>query len=434
MTRLFSLRPLTLGALLALATPLFATDTVGVGWGADFVRGLTNQTAFAGHDTLPNGNRLVFDGSLAWIEQDDGTVLVTLGATPSPTFASFVESDPTGTFALLGESSNGVIYRVSLDGVGGLVPLQTLVFNYDLEFEAGGATALVSAAHLGAGNQIYRLDVASGAVTLVATVAGPSGPIAISPAGDLAYATQWPTYPTPPGTVNVIRWTAAQVANGPFPLTETQAQVYTAGLDGGSSLEFDPQFGHLFLGEAVDNGTSRVVEIDRSGAIVGRVSGSLDFQSKIEVIDVPGTGALGAFQPAGAQLQYRTTNFVQGTSQLVRVSPRRPQLTAVQNGNGTMTLSLDGATPNTTCFVISSQAALYNPNESAFDLVNYLFWTGMPYPNNIRRVGNQIVADANGAGSFTFSNPAPIQGTRVIQVLVRDASGTLRGSSTTVTN
>lgn len=421
-------------ALFALAAPLAQADTVGAGWGLDSVRGLTGQTAFASHDTLSNGDRVVFDGSLVWIEHDDGTVVATLGATPAPTFASFVEADPTGTYAVLGESSNGVVYRVALSGAGGLVPLVTLVYNYDLEFEAGGATALVSAAHLGAGNQIYRLDLVSGVATLVATVAGPSGPIAISPAGDLAYGTQWPTYPTPPGTVNVIRWTAAQISNGPFPLTEAQAQTYTAGLDGCSSLEFDPQFGHLYAGEAVDNGTSRVVEIDRTGVIVGRVSGSLDFQSKVEVIDVPGSGALCAFQPAGAQLQYRTTDFVQGTSQLVRVSPRRPQLTAVQNGDGTMTLSLAGATPSTTCFVIASQAAFYNPVESAHDLVNYLLWTGMPYPSHIRRVGNQITADANGDGSFTFSNPAPIQGTRVIQVLVRDANGTLRGSSTTVTN
>ena len=59
-------------------------------------------------------------------------------------------------------------------------------------------------------------------------------------------------------------------------------------------------------------------------------------------------------------------------------------------------------------------------------------------PARFRLVGDSRagsgVADANGDGSFTFSNPAPIQGTRVIQVLVRDANGTLRGSSTTVTN
>lgn len=199
-------------------------------------------------------------------------------------------------------------------------------------------------------------------------------------------------------------------------------------------MAFDSTFGHLFVGESVFGSTSRVIEIDRQGVVVGEAATSLDYQGKVEVLDAAGAGALGAFQPSGATLQYRTTDFNQGTSQLVRISPRRPQLVAVQNGDGTMTLSLSGATPNTTCFVISSQAALYNPTESAFDLVNYLFWTGMPYPNNIRRVGNQIVADTNGDGSFTFANPAPIQGTRVIQVLVRDANGTLRGSSTTVTN
>jgi len=423
-------------AIVALTTPLYATDTVGVGWGADSVRVLTLQSSFASHDTLANGNRVVFDGTLVWLEEDDGTVLATIGATPVPSFSSFIQIDPTETFAVLGESSNGVIYRVALSGIGGLAPLVTLVNNTDIAFESSGATALVSAATcgLGCGNEIHRLDVATGASTLVASLAGPSGPLAVSGSGDLYYATQSETFPTPPDAVVVIRWTSAQITNGPFPLTQAQAAIFTAGLDGGSSMAFDPQFGHLFVGESVYLSTSRVLEIDRFGAVVGEVASSLDFQSKIEVFDAPGAGVLGAFQPAGARLQYRTTDFNQGTSQIVRVSPRRPQLTAVQNGNGTMTVSLSGATPGTNGFVISSQVALYNPSESSFDLVNYLFWTGMPYPNNIRRVGNQIAMDANGQGSFTFANSGPIQGTRVIQVLVRDASGLLRGSSTAVTN
>lgn len=422
-----------LSALVALATPLFATDTVGPGWASDTVRGLTPQSAFASHDTLTNGDRVVFDGSLVWIEHDDGSVLATIGATPSPTYPSFVEVDPTETFAVVGENSNGEMYRVSLSG-GGLVPLANLVFNFDLEYEAGGASALVSAAHTGSGNQIYRVDLTTGATTLLATVAGPSGPIGLDANGNLLYVTQVFTYPTPVDALQLVRWSAASLANGPWPLTIADATVVTPNLDGGPSMVVDRTTGHVFVAESSDGSVSRITEIDRGGSVVGTAATSLDYIGQIEQVDAPGDGVLAAFQPSGSRLYYRVVDFVQGASTITGISPRRPQLGAVQNGNGTMTISITGATPGMSCFVISSQAALYNPIEAAYDLGAYTFWTGMPYPNHIRRVGNQILADANGDGSFTFSNPAPIQGTRVIQALVRDVHGVLRGSSNAITN
>jgi hypothetical protein len=423
-----------LSALVALATPLFATDTVGPGWGSDAVRGLTPQSAFASHDTLSNGDRVVFDGSLVWIEHDDGSVLATIGATPSPTFASFVEVDPTETFAVLGESSNGEMYRVALSGVGGLVPLTNLIFNYDLEYESGGASALVSAAHTGSGNQVYRVDLTTGATTLLAAVSGPSGPIGLNANGDLLYVTQVFTYPTPVDALQLVRWSAVQLANGPWPLTLADAAIVTPNLDGGPTMAVDRTTGNAFVAESSDGSVSRITEIDRAGTVVGTAATSLDYIGQIELVDAPGDGVLASFQPAGARLLYRVTDYVQGTSTITGISPRRPQLSAQPNGNGTLTISISGATPGTSCFVITSPISLYNPLEAAYDLGAYTLWTGMPYPNHIRRVGNQIQADASGYGWFTFSNPGPIQGTRVIQALVRDEHGVLRGSSNAVTN
>lgn len=423
-------------ALVALAAvPSHARDTVGAGWGADGVRALTPLTALAGYDTLTNGDRVVFDGSQAWIEQDDGTVVTVLGSTPAPGFASFVEVDPGETFAVLGESVSGVIYRVPLTG-GGLVPLATLAFNFAFAYEAGASTGIVSAATcgFGCGNELHRLDVATGATTLVANVSGPSGPLAFSAAGDLYYAVQSDSFPTPVDSIAIIRWSASQIASGPFPLTQAQANVFTSNLDGAASLAFDPDFGHLYVAEAAYLSVSRVIEIDRSGVVVGTVADVVDAAGDVEIFDAPGAGALAAFQPAGARLQYRSTDFNNATSKIVRVSPRRPLMTSVQNPGGTMTFSITGATPNTTCFVVVSPVPFYNSTESAYDLGTYRLWTGMPYPNNIRRLGNQITTDALGNGSFTASNPVPIQGTRVVQALVRDANGIFRGASTAVTN
>ncbi len=426
LTRLF--------ALLALTTPLCARDTVGAGFGADIERALPGYTAYAGYATVSNGDRIVYDGSLVWREQADGTFLHTIAGPPVTGYPSFIEVDPTETFAVFGESSNGSIYRVEL--AGGLMLLGTIDLNYAFAFEPGAATGIVSAAVCSSScsNALHRMDVATGARTTLATIAGPSGPVAFSPAGDLYYATQSNDFPTPPGFVQILRWSSTQLANGPFPLTASGATVFASGLDGGDSMAFGPQFGHLFLAVSPYGNTSNVLELDRSGSVVGSIASSSDSISDIEVFDAPGDGVLAAFQPAGARIQYRATDFGLATARVVGLSPRRPVLTSVQNGNGTMTVSLTGATPNTSAFVISSPTTFYAPVESAHDLVNYVFWTGMPYPTHIRRLGNQITTDATGSGSFSFPNPASIQGTRVIQVLVRDASGTLRGSSNAITN
>jgi hypothetical protein len=425
---------LTLAAVLALATPLLARDTVGAGFGADGSQPLPAPTALASYDTLANGDRVVYDGTLIWLEHDDGSFDHTIAGTPMPGFPSFVRVDSSETFAILGESSNGAIYRVGLSG--GLVPLATIGFNFAFVFETGDATGIVSAATCSATctNSLIRLDVTTGNTAVVATIPGPSGPVAFSPAGDLYTITQSDTFPTPPGSLDILRWSAAQVATGPYPLTPAQAVVFTHALDGGGSMAFDSQYGHLFVAASAFGSTARLLEIDRFGVVVGAAATSSDYISDVEVFDAPGDGVLAAFQPAGARLQYRTTEFVMLTSRIVRLSPRRPDLTAVQNGNDTMTISLTGMTPGSAGFVIASPVPLYSPSESGYDLGNYLLWTGMPYPAHIRRVGNQITADSSGSGSFTFANPAGIQGTRVIQVLVRDASGILRGSSTAIVN
>jgi hypothetical protein len=270
----------------------------------------------------------------------------------------------------------------------------------------------------------------SGASTLLVQVDGYSGPVSISGQGDV-YVGVLPNG-FAPGSRSVKRWSASQIANGPFPLTEAQATVFTPNLDGIMEMSFDPGFGELFVAGVVgvDEG---VFEIDRGGTLVGPVATTTDVAGKIEMFDAPGEGVCAAFQPAGRVMKYRTTNYASGNSFLTTVSPRRPTLSSVQNANGTMTCTLTGGQPGTSCLVISGNMSVYAGTESAHDLGSYLFWTGIPF-NQIRRAGLGFVTDANGAGSFTFNNPVSIQGTRVLQVLVRDAHGVFRGSSTPAFN
>lgn len=418
-------------AALALVLPIASADTIGAGFGADHVTTLSALTTYAAYDTLSNGNRVVYDGSQVWIENDAGTVLQVLGNPSTPSFADFIEVDPTETFAVLGESNHGNLYKVSL-ATGGPTFLATIPFNYDLAY-LNGNTAYVSAASTSFSfNDLYSLDLTSGATTLLANASGPSGPLAISAAGDLYYATQSNAFPTPPGAVSIIRWTAAQLA-GVLPLTQGDATVFTSNLDGAASMVFDPAFGNLFLSESVYLGASSVVEIDHAGQVIGRAAVSLDTLGKIEIFDTPGDGACAAYQPAGRELKFRTTDFNNGLSRVTTISPRRPTLTSVQNDDGTMTLTVAGGLPNGTSFLILGNLSQYSPIESYYDFGGYRFWTGMTV-SALRRTQIYVGLDGTGTGSYTFNNTPSIQGLFALQALAIDGSGVFRGSSTTAFN
>ncbi len=421
---------LFLASLVLAPLSSVSADVIGAGYGLDSTRAVP---AGAVHATRADRSRVMFDGSLVWLEADDGSFLTLLASIGPATFPSFVALDPGESYALIGESTNGGLYRVPLVP-GPAVFLASLAFNYDAAF-ADASTAFVSAATcgFGCGNQIWTLDTQTGATSLVASVPGPSGPLARSSAGDLYYAVQSDTFPTPPGAVAIVRWSSAQLAGGPFPLGLAQASTFTSGLDGGAALRIDPVAGHLFVAETVYGADSSLTEIDRFGVVVGTVAESVDPMGSVEILGTAGAGGLAVFQPQGRELRYRTTDFNQFTAQVAAVSPRRPVLTTVPGPGDTMTLQVSGARPLSAVFVISGPVGLYSPQETAHDLGNYLFWTGIPF-GNIRRAGIQFVTDATGAGQYTFSNPPAIQGTRVLQVLVRDASGTFRGSSNAAFN
>lgn len=418
-------------ALAALLPALSHADAPGSGWGHDATAPLGN--AFAAYDILSSGNRLAYDGQNVWIETDAGVLVQTLGTFPTMSFASFVEADPTETFAVFGESTSGSLYRVDLV-TGGPTFLATVLYAYDLVYENANS-ALVSAADSSfTSNHIVRVDLTSGVTSPVADVSGPSGPIALSSAGDLYYAVQPLVFPTPPGSVSVIRWTANQLANGPLPLSESQASVFANNFDGGAALAFDPVFGNLFLSVPGSGGPSTIVEIDRFGARVGVVAITPDTSGRIEIVDAPSAGACSAYQPAGRALRYRATDYATTfASRFETVSPRRPQLRSVQNPDNTMTCALTGGVPNASALVISGNLWQYGTTERDFDLGTHLFWTGLPF-NAIRRAGIVFATDAQGTGSFTFNNPPNVQGLFVIQALVRDAAGIYRGTSTAAFN
>ena len=158
-----------------LAPPI-ADDPFGLGF-----------DTFGSTWTLSNGQVVTFDGIEVRRVTAQGLTVGVLATFAAPAFPAFVRVDPSETFALVAESSLGNVYRVALDG-GGATLLAGLTFPFDAAFEHAGS-AIVSAATcgFGCGNELLRLDTQSGATTTVATVSGPSGPVATNPAGDLYY-------------------------------------------------------------------------------------------------------------------------------------------------------------------------------------------------------------------------------------------------------
>lgn len=419
---------LTLFPVSVQAAPA-TTDTLSPGFVPhdEHARGV-----FDAYATLPNSDRIVFDGTIVWREAEDGTFLQLLGTVPNaPVYASFVLPDATSTYALVGESNTGEIYRVDLGGAG-LQFLCNLPFNFDARFEDAGHV-LVSAATcgFGCGNEIHRIDLANGATSLVATVSGPSGPIARAANGDLYYGVN-PDFPATTGSI--VRWTAAQVSSGVVQ-TEASAAVFAPGIDPASSMEFEPVFGNLFVTQPVFGSTSHVREYAPNGQLRGIVAASPEFLSGIAFFRTPGIGSFQAFQPAGVRLAYRATDYGANTSGMRTIRTKRPRASTSGPGlvgPGNVTIKVKDAMPNASVSLLMGAMAHYNPNEASYDRGYFLFHTGMPL-TGIRPMGS-VVTDANGDGTFQWFNPGSLQGTRVFQVLIKDTTGRYIGSSTAAFN
>jgi hypothetical protein len=180
---------------------------------------------------------------------EDGSSSVPLCSFPSYTFPSFVLVDPTETFAVVGESDFGLIHQVDLT-LGGAVFVADIDYNYDALFTSNTELLITAAPCLAnCGSTLERLDLTTGQVSTVATLPGPSGPIALAPNGDLYYGLQPISFPAPPGSWTIVYWRASQLASGNL-LSLSDAFYFTGGLDGSSSMLFDPVYGHLLVAES----------------------------------------------------------------------------------------------------------------------------------------------------------------------------------------
>lgn len=386
--------------------------------------------------TLSTGEIAAFDGVSIDLYAADGALLQHLGSLPAAAFPGVFELDPTESFLLFGESTAGDLYRVALDG-SGMTFLANLVFNYDAAFESAG-TAVVSAASCGffCGSELWRLDVQSGALTLLASLTGPSGPLAFGPGGLLYYATQSEDYPAPPGSTDVVFFLPTQLQGGVL-LHDADAFPFTAGFDGGGDLELDPSSGALYLAENnFSTGANRVRQV--AGTLAGSpviVEGSPgNTIDRLEFVPGAGPATFQPYQPSsGGLLRYSTTDFA-GFADRVAVRPARPQALLLgpgASGPGRVELRVTGAEPGGTLIVAYGPQGTWDPLEATYLLSGAAapVHTGLVL-ETLQLVPVVLPVDAGGEGSFAFHNPGTLLGLFALQGIVGDALDPILGTST----
>jgi len=427
------LRWTLLPALNALLLALGAQDLPAPGYRLE-PRPNPGGGSFAVSTTLSSGEIVAFDGVGLDLYDEAGNLVRSLGSLPGFVFPSFVVADPGETLVVLGESSTGLLYTKSLSSTSDPAPLTQLTNNFDAAF-APDSQLYVSAATcgFGCGNDIWLVHPVTGVKTLVAQVAGPSGPLACAPSGDLYYATASDLFPPPAGSSSVLRWSAAQLAAGNL-LGEADAQVLGAGFTGAAQLALDPRSGALFLGENdFGTGENHIRALHGSPAqspviLEGRPFlslGNLDFNA------AAGPARFLPHQPAaGGTLTYTTTDFG-ALFERYALEPRRPQIAFSgpgTSGPGPFALDLDSGPPLGFARILYGPQSQLPGQESALVLGGLPLFVGLGL-GTISSLPGLVALDAQGQATVGFNNPGNLSGLFAVQLLLLDSGLHLAATS-----
>ena len=118
------------GAAAYAAAPLIAAAQPAASAGfrleSSVVASGSGPAIVGGLARLPSGDLAVFDGaSVVRVDPGSGAVIATLYVPPGPVFGAFLVVEPAGASVLFGESSNGALTRIPLDGSAPAVNLAT---------------------------------------------------------------------------------------------------------------------------------------------------------------------------------------------------------------------------------------------------------------------------------------------------------------------
>lgn len=206
----------------------------------------------------------------------------------------------------------------------------------------------------GAKTGVYVLDPLRGRHREIIRLTGPSGPLLITPSGDLLYAIQSDSFPTPRGSVQLIRFTAAQIVTAlasSVPLPMSAGTIVLKGLDGAADLALDDR-GRLYISDPQHGGLVRTWPgryALEPAAFVG--------PSKLVTLGLAfvetGLATMDSYQPStGASLYAFTTDW-SVTGEVRRITPRRPRLVATPNPapKGLIQLKIENAPAKATTWI-----------------------------------------------------------------------------------
>lgn len=379
-------------------------------------------------DLEPSGGVVLYDqGDVVRIDQHGQRTV--LWRTPANGSLAFVRTAPDGNSVLLGDALSGDIRRLPLP-TGTPTTIANVRNVFDLDFDPFGR-AFVSAnpefGLPGARNKVLHLELASGKLHEVASFAGPSGPLQFASDGAMCYATQSSIHPTPPGAVQVLRFTRAQVdaALAGQKLSERDGQVWAANLDGAYRLAFDDR-DQLLVSDPLNGGVLRIsADGQRSAALVprdGRVFVTALRHRKL------GQGVLAPFQPPGAALLLLATDW-QGWTRLLEVAPRRPALFHVPANpvpDGPFQVFLDHGPQHGLGLLLLARDLLVD--EASLPLPDGVpLWFGLDPTGLIAHIAAGL--DQGGGLQLPLANPPGINGRLGAQLLVFDRNAKLLGSS-----
>jgi len=423
-----------LAALASMALSLPAQQLTG-GWQSDVA-------------ALPSGagNVLRIGDDLVWFTGTDlvlaqGTATRSLLHFTTPVFGSFT-IQANASALLFGENSTGDVWLVPLQGPQLPHVLANLPFNYDAVLWGPGR-ALVSAKLSGFGtpdNDVIALDLLTGAMTPLLRVPGASGPLALDPAGNLCYATATLTFPAPPASVQMLRWSASQLqaAFGSSVLGMQDARVLYSGLDAASALACDSD-GDLYF---TDWWNAQIGVLENAGGTRAHRSVLFEYGSvawsavTLQFVGQPagpGQAWFEPFQPAGGgALFVHESDFApQGTNQLRTIRSLRPSAThtggdPVPAGNFELRAG-DAPRGGLALFVVAPAPA---PGETMLWFSGFeqpLFWNlGM------FAAANTWLVPVDGAGHahLTLSNPGFTGGLQAaVQIACLAQNGAAIGST-----
>jgi hypothetical protein len=348
---------------------------------------------------------------------------------PATASLAFIRTIPNARSLLFGDSVSGEIRRLDLPATTPSV-IANARYCFDLDFDPRGRAFLVANLDFGlpgARTKILHLDLPSGNLREIANFAGPSGPLQFATDGALFYATQSPIHPTPPGAVQVLRFTGAQVdaALTGTKLTERDGQVWVRNLDGAYRLAFDGR-GQLLISDPLNGGLLRVsADGQRQESFVPR--DGRHFATALRSTRT-GRGVLEPFQPAGEALLLLATDW-QGWTRLLELSPVRPELFHVPGNpvpDGALRLFLDRGPRSGIGLLLLSHRLLLD--EAMVSIQGDLpLWYGLD-PSGLF-VTLALPLDPNGGFLLPLTNGADVSGLLGAQVLVLDTALQLRGSS-----